>query len=83
MTGHDKRGCLWAYAYTNRAEIAKAFPQGCACAETTFRSLFSIVEKDPNFTGGIIINSASDMPFPLMRELFGLASEALNATDPK
>jgi len=68
-TGTDNQGRTWAYAYTNREEFGRAFPDGGGYIETSFDGFFRIVEKDPQFAG-IFLNAGSDSPKPIPRELF-------------
>lgn len=75
--GHDRFGRLWAYGYTSAVEIGRAFPQGCDCASTDFRSLFQLIESNPALTGGLMINSKSDTSFPISRELIDSVKQAL------
>jgi hypothetical protein len=68
-TAVDTQGSLWAYAYTSKSELTKAFPKGSQYAEMTFPSFFKIIEPNPQF-GGIYLNSASDTRYPLPRQVF-------------
>jgi len=45
-TAKDNQGRSWAWAYTNRAEFSRAFPQGAKFAETSFPRFFRIIERD-------------------------------------
>jgi SseB protein N-terminal domain len=66
-TGEDKQGRTWAYAYTNRAEFGRAFPQGGGYIETDFGGFFHVVEKDAKFAG-ILLNGGSDSACAIPRE---------------
>ncbi len=68
-TAVDNQGNVWAYAYTNAAELSKAFPNGASYVELTFPVFFGIIEANPQFRG-IYLNSASDSLYPIPRELF-------------
>ena len=65
----DNRGSLWAYVYSNRDEFSRAFPQGGPFAEMAFTYVFTMVEQDTRF-GGIYLNSASELAYPIPREIF-------------
>lgn len=76
---NDKQGRLWAHAFTDEGEIWLAFPDGCKCAAVPFQALLRIILSDPGFSGGIIINSSSASAYPIFRELFDAAQEAMRS----
>jgi hypothetical protein len=75
-TAADKLGRMWVYAYTNQAEFSRAFPQGGPFYELSFADFFGVVERDAQFAG-IFLNSGSDASYPIPREVFGKAKEAM------
>jgi hypothetical protein len=75
-TAEDNQGRTWAYAYTSEAEFLKALPPGSAFAELRFPDLFDIVNRDARFAG-IFLNSASDISYPIPREVFLEVKQAL------
>ena len=79
--GPDNAGRMWAFAYTNDRELARSLPPGCecGCAAVPFPDFFRLVEADPTFTGGLIINSASDTAFPFFRQMFPQVKQAIAA----
>lgn len=75
-TANDNQGRSWAYAYTNEAELSRAFPQGTPFAELKFADFFAIIERDARFAG-IYLNAGSDAAYPVPRELFGTVKQVL------
>lgn len=75
-TGVDKQGNPWLYAYTSTTEFSKAFPDGSAYAEMSFQDVFNIANTNRQFAG-LCLNSASDLSYPIPRELFDFVVQAL------
>jgi hypothetical protein len=67
--GADAEGRLWVYAYTSTAEFVRVFDPASTHATIAFAALFRIVDADPNLAG-ILLNSGSPVPYPIMRTLF-------------
>jgi hypothetical protein len=66
---NDKYGGLWAYIYTDEAELQTAFPQGTPFLKMRFGSVFRIVERDSRF-GGIFINHTREYTYLIPRPIF-------------
>ncbi len=78
--GTDNQGRFWIYAYTSQSEFSKALPNGGTFAEMKFRDVFKIDESDHRFNG-INLNSASDVMYPIPRELFERVRQILGKDD--
>ena len=75
-TAKDAQGRSWIYAFSSQAEFSKVYPQGGPFVEMSFADLIKTVEANPEFAG-VYINSASQDAYPIPKELFGRAKDAL------
>lgn len=67
---------LWLYMFTDETEFSRVFPDGGKFGELSFVDLLNIVEADEQF-GGMFLNSKSDAPYVIPRQLFGRFREVL------
>jgi hypothetical protein len=69
MTGRDKNGQIWFYAYTDMAEFMKVMPRGTRYVVMKFRDILETARANDE-VGGIMINSGSKDFYPIPSVLF-------------
>jgi hypothetical protein len=75
---HDNQSRVWAYAYTDEAELLAAFPKGSPFVQMKFRDALGVVAQDSRF-GGVFINHTEKYMYLIPREAFARVQAELDA----